>query len=164
MDKKDAHRIYSARHNSKVNSGLINKGIEKASKDRNFLSETIDQLRGLKFPAYKKDMIEFMRQTSAAEKNMSLVRSLTDSKSYHSLYQVKKALEQNNPEAKQDNQISDQTRKNLTVPKVNSSHRRKDYPEVPATATKDYICNLCGKSFLTRDDLVHHQEFEFKKD
>jgi hypothetical protein len=109
-------------------------------------------------------MIEFMRQTSAAEKNTSLVRSLTDSKLYHSLYQVKKALEQNNPEAKQDNQILDQTRKNLTVPKVNSSHRRKDYPEVPATATKDYICNLCGKSFLTRDDLLHHQEFEFKKD
>jgi hypothetical protein len=34
--------------------------------------------------------------------------------SYPSLYQVKKPLEQNNPEAKQEFQIIDETRKNWT--------------------------------------------------
>lgn len=94
---------------------------------------------------------------------MSLVRILNDEKLYPNLYQVKKALEQNNPQAKQANQITDETRKNLETPSVDSSHRRKDYTEVPATATKNYVSEFCGKSFQARDDLIHHQEFEFKK-
>lgn len=163
MDKKDAYEIHSERHYSKTDTDSLNRAVEKASKDRNFVTNTVDQLKGLKFPAYKKDMIEFMRQTSAGEKNMSLVRSLTDGKLYHSLYQVKRALEQENPDAKQANEITDETRKNLEVARVDPSHRRKDYTEVPATATKNYVCELCGKSFLAKDDLIHHQQFEFKK-
>lgn len=163
MDKKDAYEIHSERHYSRTDTDSLNKAVEKASEDRNFVTNTVDQLKGLKLPAYKKDMIEFMRQTSVAEKNMSLVRTLTDGKLYHSLYQVKRALEQENPHAKQANEITDETRKNLEVANVDSSHRRKDYTEVPATATKNYVCELCGKSFQARDDLIHHQEFEFKK-
>ena len=163
MEKKDAYEIHSERHYSRTDTDSLNKAVEKASEDRNFVTNTVDQLKGLKFPAYKKDMIEFMRQTSSAEKNMSLVRTLTDGKLYHSLYQVKRALEQENADAKQANQLSDETRKNLEAAKVDSSHRRIDYTEVPATATKNYVCELCGKSFLTNDDLIHHQEFEFKK-
>ena len=34
------------------------------------------------------------------------------------------------------------------------------YPTDPATAMKEYVCDLCGKTFQTRDDLIHHQEFE----
>jgi hypothetical protein len=59
--------------------------------------------------------------------------------------------------------MSDTTRKNLVVEKADSSHKRKDYPQVPATAPKDYVCQLCGKSFQTRDDLIHHQQFESKE-
>ncbi|HEY7082053.1 MAG TPA: hypothetical protein VH500_20365, partial [Nitrososphaeraceae archaeon] len=94
---------------------------------------------------------------------ISLFQSLTDDRLYKDLYHVRKALEQNNPDAKQDNQISDTTRKNLTVSKVDSSHKRKDYSQVPATAPKEFVCQLCGKTFQTRDDLVHHQQFESKK-
>ena len=43
---------------------------------------------------------------------------------------------------------------------VNFDEERKDYPEVTPTAVSEYICNVCGKSFQTRNDLVHHQEFE----
>jgi hypothetical protein len=163
LDKKDAYEIHSERHYSRTDTDSLNKAVEKASEDRNFVTNTVDQLKGLKLPAYKKDMIEFMRQTSVAEKNMSLVRTLTDGKLYHSLYQVKKALEQENRDAKQANEMTDETRKNLEVATVNPSHRRKDYTEVPATATKNYVCELCGKSFLAKDDLIHHQQFEFKK-
>ena len=81
---------------------------------------------------------------------------------YRDQYHVKKAIEQNNSQAKQENQMTDETRTNLEVPKVNPAHKRKDYPEVPATATKEYICDLCGKSYQSRDDLIHHQEFEGK--
>jgi hypothetical protein len=51
---------------------------------------------------------------------------------------------------------------NLEVEQVDPAHKRKDYPQVPETATKEYICDLCGKSYQSRDDLIHHQEFESK--
>jgi hypothetical protein len=51
---------------------------------------------------------------------------------------------------------------NLKVEQVDPAHKRKDYPEVPATATKEYICDLCGKSYQSRDDLIHHQKFGSK--
>lgn len=70
--------------------------------------------------------------------------------------------------------MSDSTRTNLDVrtrditidsstkekEAVNLDEERKDYPEVTPTAMTEYICNLCGKSFQTRDDLVHHEKFE----
>jgi hypothetical protein len=71
-------------------------------------------------------------------------------------------LEQYNPEAKQENQITDQTRTNLNVEPVDPTHKRKDYTEVQATVPKNYISEMCGKPFQTIDDLAHHQEFEFK--
>ena len=75
---------------------------------------------------------------------------------------LRRQLNKTTRKTKQDNQITDETRTNLEVEKVNSTHKRKDYPQVPATATKEYICDLCGKSYQSRDDLIHHQEFESK--
>ena len=92
---------------------------------------------------------------------------------FKDIYQIRKAIEENNPTKKTKYQMSDSTRTNLEVKTrditIDSSTKekeavnleeRKDYPEVTPTAMSEYICNLCGKSFQTRDDLVHHQEFE----
>jgi hypothetical protein len=162
MNKNDAYRVHAERHSPKADTDSLNRASTDANRDRAFVTDTVNLLKGLKFPTYKSDMIEFMRQTCSAEKNISLVRTLTDGKLYHSLYQVKQALEQENPAAKQDGQISHETRTNLVVTKANPSHTRTDYTEVPATAQLSYACQLCGKSFQTRDDLIHHQAFEFK--
>jgi hypothetical protein len=81
---------------------------------------------------------------------------------YDSKFSLKNALEQENPEAKQENQISDETRKNLHVQNIDRTQKRHDYPETSATAMKNYICDFCGKDFQSRDQLLHHQEFEFK--
>jgi peptide subunit release factor 1 (eRF1) len=77
-------------------------------------------------------------------------------------YDVMQGLKQENSELKQQNQISDNTRKNLEVQHPDKTQRRKDYPETPATAMKNYICNLCGKDFQSKDQLTKHEEFEFK--
>jgi hypothetical protein len=77
-------------------------------------------------------------------------------------YDVKQALEQENSELKQKNQISDSTRENLEVQHADENQKRKDYPETPATAMKNYICSFCGKDFQSKDQLIKHQEFEFK--
>jgi chaperonin GroEL (HSP60 family) len=157
-----SNKIEAERHISTVNSNSINQAVERASKDRNFISKAVEQLRGLKFPVYKRQLIEYLKNNSADSETLALFESLNATMLYRDHYQVKKAFEQNNPEAKKD-QVSDETRTNLDVKKVNSAHKRKDYPEVPATAMKEYVCDLCGKTFQARDDLIHHQEFEFKE-
>jgi hypothetical protein len=154
-------KVESERHFPNVDSKAINKAVEKASTDRDFISRSVEQLNGLKFPAYKAQILDFVKKNSDAEL-LDLFETLNGTILYRDQYHIKKAIEQNNSEAKQENQITDKTRINLNVKKVNPAHRRKDYPEVPATAMKEYVCDLCGKTFQTRDDLIHHNEFEFK--
>ena len=155
-------KVESERHIPSVDSKAINKALEKASTDRDFISRSVEQLNGLKFPAYKAQILDFVKKNSAAEV-LDLFETLNGTILYRDQYHIKKAIEQNNSEAKQAHQITDDTRTNLNVKKVNPTHKRKDYPEVPATAIKEYVCDLCGKTFQTRDDLIHHQQFEFKE-
>jgi hypothetical protein len=155
-------KVESERHFPSVDSEAINKAVEKASTDRDFISRSVEQLNGLKFPAYKAQILDFVKKNSAAEV-LDLFETLNGTILYRDQYHIKKAIEQNNSEAKQQNQITDETRTNLNTKKVSPTHKRKDYPEVPATAMKEYVCDLCGKTFQTRDDLIHHQQFEFKE-
>ena len=163
MDSNDlSNKIEAERHIPTVNSNSINQAVERASKDRNFISKALEQLGGLKFPAYRRQIIEHLKNNFVGSETLALFESLNATMLYRDHYQVKKAFEQNNPEAKNDHQMSDKTRTNLDVKKVDPANKRKDYPEVPATAMKEYVCDLCGKTFQARDDLIHHQEFEFK--
>jgi hypothetical protein len=155
-------KIKSERHIPSVDSKAINEAVERASIDRDFISRSVEQLNGLKFPAYKAQILDFVKKNSAAEV-LDLFETLNGTILYRDQYHIKKAIEQNNSEAKQQNQITDETRTNLNIKKVSPTHKRKDYPEVPATAMKEYVCDLCGKTFQTRDDLIHHQQFEFKE-
>ncbi|HVE36650.1 MAG TPA: hypothetical protein VNA18_00480 [Nitrososphaeraceae archaeon] len=50
----------------------------------------------------------------------------------------------------------------MEVQHPDPTQRRKDYPETPATAMKNYICNFCGKDSQSKDQLTKHQEFEYK--
>ena len=144
-------KVESERHFPSVDSNAINKAVEKASTDRDFISRSVEQLNGLKFPAYKAQVLDFVKKNSAAEV-LDLFETLNGTILYRDQYHIKKAIEQNNSEAKQENQITDETRTNLDVKNVDSAHKRKDYPEVPATAMKEYVCDLCGKTFQARDD------------
>ena len=55
-------RIKSERHIPSVDSKAINKAVERASRDRNFISHSVDQLNGLKFPAYKQQIMDFLKK------------------------------------------------------------------------------------------------------
>jgi hypothetical protein len=59
---------------------------------------------------------------------IALLESLNGSVSYRSKDDIKNALKQENREAKQQNQISEDTRKNLNVQQVDIAQKRKDYP------------------------------------
>ena len=159
MDR--SKKIEAVRHTAE-NHESVHNAVNKASKDVNFISQVVEQLDTLKFPAYKHQILTFIQDKSSDENTIGLVKSLNDTVLFQDKYDVKKGLEQENSELKQKNQISDNTRKNLEVQHPDPTHRRKDYPETPATAMKNYTCDFCGKDFQSKDQLTKHQEFEFK--
>jgi hypothetical protein len=160
LNKSD--KISSTRHTPNDRTSVHN-AVLRASKDRNFVSSVVELLGALQFPVFKYQILEFIKKVSTDREVIALLESLNDSVSYRSKEDIKNALEQENPEAKQQNQISDDTRKNLNVQQVDKAQKRKDYPETPATAMKNYICDLCGKEFQSRDQLKDHEEFESKQ-
>jgi hypothetical protein len=122
----------------------------------------VEKLDRLKFPAYKHQILTFIESKSSDEDVIGLLKSLNDSILFQDKYDVMQGLKQENSEAKQRYQISNNTRQNLEVEHTDSTQKRKDYPEIPATAMKNYICNFCGKDFQSKDQLTKHQEFELK--
>ena len=107
---------------------------------------------------------EFMISNWYSDDNViGLLNSLNDTVLFRDKYDVKQGLEQENSELRQQYQISDNTRKNLKVQHPDQTQKRKDYPETPATAMKNYICEFCGKEFQSKDQLMMHQDLEFKE-
>lgn len=155
-------KIENVRHEAKGNRQSIHKAVNKASNDANFISQVVEQLDTIKFPAYKSQILSYIQDKSSDENILGLLRSLNDTVLFRNKYDVKKGLEQENSKLKQQNQISDNTRTNLEVQHPDQTQKRKDYPETPATAMKNYICSFCGKDFQSKDQLTKHQEFEFK--
>lgn len=158
QDKK----IEAVRNNPKNNNESVHNAVKKASKDPKFISQVVEQLNSLKFPAYKHQILSFVQNKSSDENAIGLLKSLNDTVLFRDKYDVKQGLEQENSESKQKNQISDNTRENLEVQHPDKTQKREDYPETPATAMKNYICSFCGKDFQSKDQLIKHQEFEFK--
>ncbi len=160
MDR--SKKIEAVRHTAENDHESVHNAVNKASKDANFISQVVEQLDTLKFPAYKHHILSFIQDKSSDENAIGLLKSLNDTVLFRDKYDVMQGLKQENSESKQQNQISDNTRKNLEVQHPDKTQRRKDYPETPATAMKNYICNFCGKDFQSKDQLTKHQEFEFK--
>ena len=102
MDSNDlSNKIEAERHIPSVNSNSINQAVERASKDRSFISKALEQLGGLKFPAYRRQIIEHLKNNFVGSETLALFESLNASMLYRDHYQVKKALEQNNNNIKQ---------------------------------------------------------------
>ena len=155
-------KIKAVRHNADDNEESLHDAVDKASKDSTFISQVVEQLDTLKFPAYKHKILSFIQSRSSDNNIIGLLNSLNDTVLFRDKYAVKQGLEQENSELKQRYQISDNTRKNLKVQHPDPTQKRKDYPETPATAMKNYICEFCGKEFQSKDQLTVHQDFEFK--
>jgi hypothetical protein len=132
----------------------------------------------MKFPAYKKDIIDQVKHavasTGANPDIIALFESLDGYIQYRDIYHVQKSLEENNLEKKKIYQITDQTREQPKVrtrpttrdgsikerEAASKDEERKDYPEVSPSAMSNFICNTCGKQFQNQNDLIQHQRFE----
>jgi len=166
--------ISSIEHNSTYDTNIINKAVEKGSRDANFLSYAASLLAKMQFPAFKNNILEYITKVTTDTNVIALFESLDGYIKFRDVNHVQKALEENNPEKKQTYQISNETRegpntrtRDVTIESsisekepTNANEERKDYPEVTPAAMTNFICNTCGKPFQNQNDLVNHQRFE----
>jgi hypothetical protein len=177
MEIKD-NDVRSEKHSPEFDTNAINRAIEKASKDHSFINTAINSIREMRFPAYKKDLINqakhVVTSTGADPDIVALFESLDGYIQYRDIYHVQKALEENSLVKKKTHQITDQTREQPTVrtrpttsdgsikerEAASKDEERKDYPEVPPSAMSNFTCNTCGKQFQNQNELIQHQRFE----
>ncbi len=164
--------VGEARHRPTVDASNLNKAVERAS-DPSFVQKTIQSLRGLNFPAFKHNILEFARRERVGDESFALLQTLDGYIQYRNIEQVQKSLEQYSSK-KMENQISDETRISPPIrtrdidatagikdrEAINKNEERDDYPEVTPTAMSDFVCDRCGKAFQNQQDLVHHKQFE----
>ncbi|CAN5569638.1 hypothetical protein BH18THE1_BH18THE1_05520 [soil metagenome] len=108
MDESKKIRFTSHKANNRTS---VHKAVNKASTNRNFIINALKQIEALKFPIYKYQILDYAARHSIDKDVITLLQSLNDTMLYKNKFNLKKALEQENPEAKQENQISDETRK-----------------------------------------------------
>ena len=104
-NKKDAvidDGVYSVSHEPKFNSLSINRAVERSVRDENFLNDSIKSLEGLKFPAFKDEILSYIRKATKDSYVISLFESLNGYAKFEDQHHVQKALEVNDPEKKTD--------------------------------------------------------------
>jgi hypothetical protein len=166
--------IEYAQHSSVYDTDPLNKAVEKANRDPNFINKLVQILNEMEFPSYKENIVNYVKRNTDESKVLSLFESLDGYIEYKDQYHVQKALEENNSEKKIANQVSESTRHHPEVrtrsetndqrikdtEAVKRSEERSDYPEVPPSAMSNFVCDKCGKIFQNQNDLLQHKRFE----
>jgi hypothetical protein len=183
MKDKTKESIDASKHMPAYDTTRINRAVEKAASNPDFVSHAVAQLAGLAFPAFKHNIIDHVRtiNNTGDDKEqdddddiIALFESLDGYIQFRDPYHVQKAIEENIPSKKKDYQITDNTRESPDVrirqtdantnikdlEAVSKREERKDYPEVTPTAMSNFVCENCGKEFQNQQDLVHHRQFE----
>jgi len=99
-------------HKPKYDSGSLNGAMDRAITDENFFTSCLNLLGGLKFPALKGSIVNYVKNTTTDSDVISLFETLDGYIDYKDIYHVQKALEENDPKKKVENQITDETRQN----------------------------------------------------
>ena len=182
MKDRTKESIDASKHLPAYDATRINRAVEKAATNPDFVNRAVAQLTGLTFPAFKHNIIDHVRSITSTNDDdkgeqddiVALFESLNGYIQFRDQYHVQKAFEENIHSKKKDYQITDNTRESpdtrirQTDADASIKHReaisqreeRKDYPEVTPTAMSNFICENCGKAFQNQQDLVHHRQFE----
>lgn len=179
MEDRTKETIDAAKHMPAYDASRINRAIERAARDPDFVNDAVAQLAGLTFPAFKHNILDHMRKINVdkgeeGEDVIALFESLDGYIQFRDQYHVQKAFEENIPAKKKDYQITDNKRESPDVrvrdtyadasikdrEAVSEREERKDYPEVSPTAMTNFICDTCHKQFQNQQDLIQHKQFE----
>ena len=184
MKDKTKESIDATKHMPAYDPTRMNRAVERAARDPDFVNRAVAQLAGVTFPAFKHNIIDHVRsintrrdeegQDDDGDDIVALFESLDGYIQFRDSYHVQKAFEENIPSKKKDHQITDNTRESPEVrirqtdadasikdrEAISEREERKDYPEVTPTAMSNFVCDNCGKEFQNQQDLVHHRQFE----
>ena len=179
MEDRTKESIDAAKHMPAYDATRINRAIERATRELDFVNHAVSQLEGLTFPAFKHNILDHIRKINANKEEeggdvTALFESLNGYIQFRDQYHVQKAFEENIPAKKKDYQITDNKRESPDVrvretyadasikdrEAVNEREERKDYPEVSPTAMTNFICDNCHKQFQNQQDLIQHKQFE----
>lgn len=181
MKDRTKESIDATKHVPAYDATRINRAVERAARNPDFVNRAVAQLAGLTFPAFKQNIIDHVKSINTHDEEqdddddiVALFESLDGYIQFRDPYHVQKAFEENIPAKKKDYQITNNTRESPDVrirqtdanasikdrEAVSEREERKDYPEVTPTAMSNFICDNCGKAFQNQQDLVHHRQFE----
>ena len=65
MDKEEKQGVQSERHLPEQDAASMNRVVEKAFRDPSLIDYAIGQISGLKFPAYKVDILAHVEEIGA---------------------------------------------------------------------------------------------------
>jgi hypothetical protein len=174
MKDRSKESVDAAKHLPTHDAERINRAVEKADSDPDFVDYAVGKLAGLQFPAFKHTIVSYAKTINAGKDVIALFESLNGHMEFRDQYHVYKALQENVASKKKESQISDETRTSPDVrtrpttadasikerEAVNESEEREDYPEVTPTAMSNFVCDRCGKQFQNQQDLAQHRQFE----
>ena len=159
----DKTQVYYSYHPSRFDTALLNKALEKAIKDKDFINSSLNLLKNAKFPIYKNKIIEHVQKLTNDNTTIALFYTLSDSLEYKNIEQIRNIFQDNIPAKNSPSRTKNSEELNvnpLTTKQNQKSPTSDNNDSLSNDAMKEYICNRCGKSFLTRDDLHVHQKFE----
>ena len=161
----DETRIYSSYHPPQFDKALLNEAIQKAIEDKDFMNSSLNLLKNAKFPIYKNKIIEHVQQLTNDKLTIALFQTLFDTLEYKNMEQIRNIFlgnitAKNSPSRTKS---TEELNVNPLPTKPNQKSPTSDTNESVSDDTMiEYICNKCGKSFLTREDLHIHEKFEMK--
>ena len=68
--------VSSIKHDSTYDTDVINKAVEKGSRDPNFLSHAASLLAKMQFPAFKNNILEYIKKVTTDTNVIALFESL----------------------------------------------------------------------------------------
>jgi hypothetical protein len=110
MKDRSKESIDAERHSPAYDSERINRAIQRADSDPDFINYAAGKLAGLKFPAFKHAIVGYARSINAGEDVVALFESLNGYIEFRDQYHVYKALQENVAAKKKEFQMSDKTR------------------------------------------------------
>jgi hypothetical protein len=72
MEIKD-NDVTSEKQSPEFDTDSINRAIEKASKDQSFINTAINLIKEMKFPAYKKDIINQVKHVASMDDDPDII-------------------------------------------------------------------------------------------
>jgi hypothetical protein len=159
----DETRVYSSYHHSPFDKALLNEAIQKGIKDKEFINSSLNLLKNAKFPIFKFKIIEHIQKLTNDKLTIALFQTLSDTLEYKNIEQIRNIFQGNIPAKNSPSKTKNPEELNvnpLTTNQNQKSPTSDNNDLVSDDAMREYTCNKCGKSFLTREHLHVHQKFE----